>query len=626
MKQPNNQTFLRILLVLILVMSTMGFYGCSSSNKTDNPGTDTPAGVDRGQLNVSLTDAQGDFVSYTVDVQSLTLTKADGTIVNALPLSTRVDFAQYVDMTEFLTSAMVPVGRYISATMVLDYQNAEIYVENAQGAAVKVTNIVDENNAALTTLTVSVHLEDRKALMIAPGLPSHLTLDFDLKASNTVTFSDSGVPTLIVEPILLADVDPKESKIHRVRGPLKDVDIEDSSFRVIIHPFHHLFSEKHERFGVLKVSTSDQTVYSIDGQEFQGADGLTALSELPALTGVVAVGTLQCKPYRFEAQEVYAGSSVPGGRLDVVTGNVIRRTGDEIVIKGATLERSDSKVMFNDQVTVLLGDDTQVTRAFSTATFNIDDISVGQRIRVFGTLTNTDKDALEMDAREGMAQLLLTRLRGTVLSTGAETGATQLTMDLKAIDGRNVDIFNFQGTGTDSTHDADPSLYEIQAAGLKAGSLVVEKPVEVRGFVSAFGQAPPDFRALSLIQAGPVKAFLKVKWHPPTSNAFTSLTAQGLVLNLEHATLFSIGSSGHLMVDHNSPTAAPGIQPGSNGKGLFVIEWHGKRTAFTTFDTFVTDLSARLADGIKVNKLFMTGSYDEDQSLFTAEDMKVQLQ
>jgi len=36
-------------------------------------------------------------------------------------------------------------------------------------------------------------------------MQSHLTLDFDLKASNSVSFDDAGVPTQMVEPFLLAD-------------------------------------------------------------------------------------------------------------------------------------------------------------------------------------------------------------------------------------------------------------------------------------------------------------------------------------------------------------------------------------------------------------------------------------
>ncbi|MGD8379136.1 MAG: hypothetical protein PVI56_05980, partial [Gammaproteobacteria bacterium] len=61
----------------------------STSNQCDS---NTPSTTDCGQIYVGLTDADGDFLSYTVDVTSLTLKRADGTTVEALPHSTRVDF------------------------------------------------------------------------------------------------------------------------------------------------------------------------------------------------------------------------------------------------------------------------------------------------------------------------------------------------------------------------------------------------------------------------------------------------------------------------------------------------------------------------------------------------------
>ena len=62
-----------------------------------------------GTVFIGLTDADGDFLSYTVDVLSLELERADGSVINVLPNSTRIDFAQYVDLTEFISVATVPL-------------------------------------------------------------------------------------------------------------------------------------------------------------------------------------------------------------------------------------------------------------------------------------------------------------------------------------------------------------------------------------------------------------------------------------------------------------------------------------------------------------------------------------
>ena len=55
---------------------------------------------------------------------------------------------------------------------------------------------------------------------------------------------------------------------------------------------------------------------------------------MPAFTATVVLGDLKFNPRRFVAREVYAGSSVAGGEQDVVTGNVIRRDGNTLTIKG----------------------------------------------------------------------------------------------------------------------------------------------------------------------------------------------------------------------------------------------------------------------------------------------------
>ena len=161
----------------------VGIAGCAAGGSSSYI---TPA--DNGEIVVSLTDAAGDFSSYTVDVLSLNLTKANGAEVATLPISTRIDFAQYTEMTEFLTSATVPTGTYVKATLTLNFENADIQVLDEDGNSVPVGSIVDENGDPVTTLQVSVQLEDRNRLTIARGIPAHLMLDFDLQASNQVEF------------------------------------------------------------------------------------------------------------------------------------------------------------------------------------------------------------------------------------------------------------------------------------------------------------------------------------------------------------------------------------------------------------------------------------------------------
>ncbi len=619
MKTRYIQKGFYIFIAFILSLSiSLGFMGCGAGSSDSEDITES------GKVLIALTDAPGDFVNYTVDVESITLTKVNGTVVETLPLSTRIDFSQYTEMTEFLTAATVPAGVYTHVSLTLNYDNADIWVEDAGGDAVKVGTIQDENGAPISTLDVSVQFEDGHRLVIAPGIPALLTLDFVLSASNQVDFG-TDPPTLTVEPTILADINLETPELHKVRGPLKEVDAADSRFTIIIRPFFHALNHD-DCFGTMNVVTNDATVYDLSGELYEGQPGIQAMEALPPFTAVVAIGDLKFHPFRFEAQEVYAGSSVPGGDLDVVTGNVINRRADEITIKGATLIRDDGSIIFNDNVMVSLGLDTVVTRQFSTDPFTIDDISVGQRIMVFGTLTNDDPLNLEMDATEGYARMFLTTLRGSVNTTDPAAMDGQLIIDLKSIDARLVSIFDFMGTGIDAANDADPLSYQIETSTLDLSGLSTGTPVRIKGFVRPFGTAPADFDAQTIINLTKQKAYLKVKWHPPTADAFESLSSDAMVLNMEKASLFHHVGRGRVVIDLEDLAGSPIIQPLPSGYGVFSIVWHGTVQWYLSFANYTEAIEGRLADGHKVNKMIARGTFDEETVTFTAGFIQIKLQ
>jgi hypothetical protein len=230
----------------------------SACSNGGDSGSGAAAAPSSGQALVSLTDAAGDFLSYTVDVQSLTLTKRDGTVVETLPLTTRVNFADYVEMTEFFTAATIPSGTYTGARMRLDYSAADLQVEDASGnaVAVPVGNIHDANGSPITTLDVDVSFDDRRTLLIAPGFPAHLTLDFNLQASNTADLSGAS-PVVTVKPFLIADVDPEKPKTMRLRGPLTSVNQANQTYQVFLRPAHRKLGD----FGSVIVHIDTNTVF-----------------------------------------------------------------------------------------------------------------------------------------------------------------------------------------------------------------------------------------------------------------------------------------------------------------------------------------------------------------------------
>jgi hypothetical protein len=606
---------------LILAVVLVGCGGGSS-------GTDATADTqdNSGEVVVSLTDAPGDFACYTVDVLSLNLTRANGAQVSALPQQARIDFSQYTDMTEFLTAATVPSGVYVAATMTLDYRNAEIWVEDENGEPAQVATILDENGNPVTTLTVTVRLEDRNRLVIAPGVPAHLMLDFNLEATNQVRFGAGGEPMVSVDPFIVADVNRSEFKLHRLRGLLNDVSLDESSFSVYLRPFYCALTGIGHPFGLRTVTTTDATVYDIDGQQYTGADGLAAVAGLTPLTAVVAIGDLKFNPLRFEAREVYAGSSVPGGDLDVVEGSVVSRRDDTLTVRGATLIRADGTVLFNDTATVQVGPDTVVTRQFSTDAFTTDDISVGQRVVFRGDLTDTDPLALTLDATQGYACMKLTTVRGHVTAVSPDDATAQLVVDVQSINHRPAADFDFTGTGIDAAHDADPQNYEINTGTLNLDALIVDAPVKIRGFVQPFGQAPADFNAQTIISVEDVRAFMKVQWSPASETALQSIGADGLVLGLDGVGAFHHLIRGWVVTDLTTLEVPPTVAPRADGTGLFVLRYHGIVQVMLAYEDYAEALQGYLEEGAAVQKLGAVGEFNDATAVLTADTIEIDLQ
>ncbi|HJT19957.1 MAG TPA: hypothetical protein VJ746_05780 [Nitrospira sp.] len=587
--------------------------GCSSSGDSGNASSSSSTA---GQALVSVTDAAGDFISYTVDVQSLTLTKLDGAVVETLPLTTRVNFADYVEMTEFFTAATIPSGTYISARMRLDFSNADLEVEDNSGnaVAVPVGNIRDGNGNPLSTLDVEVKFDNRRTLTIAPGIPAHLTLDFNLPATNTVDITVNP-PVVTVKPFLVADVDPQNPKTMRLRGPLQSVDQSNQTYQVFLRPVHLKLGQ----FGSLTVHTDANTAFEIDQVDYQGTAGLAALAAKPAGTATVAIGNWQVNAKQFLATEVLGGSSVPGGTLDVVVGVVIARTGDSLTVRGASLLRSDGTFTFRDTLTVNVAAGTKVRQqALMTAGLTKTNISVGQRVAAFGTL---DGALSTLDATAGFVRLLVTPVAGTVNTTGSGS----LEMNVQRIAGRRIVLFNFAGTGTSSGTDADPTHYQVATGALDLSGMTSGTPVRVLGFAAQFQTAPPDFTAQTVVNLAAIPAALLVNWTPPTMTPFTNMSDAGLILNLAGVGVSHFVWRGPVATDLTGG-APPTIAPSNPTQGLFAIGLNGTVQVFTQFTGYWQALQQQLAQGQKAGVIGAHGLFNDPTVTMTADQIYTVLQ
>ena len=80
-RRPGGWTLWAIVVTAVLGLGACGGGGDDSTAASDDSGS--------GEVVIALTDAEGDFATYTVDVVSLTLTKANGAVVETLPVNTR---------------------------------------------------------------------------------------------------------------------------------------------------------------------------------------------------------------------------------------------------------------------------------------------------------------------------------------------------------------------------------------------------------------------------------------------------------------------------------------------------------------------------------------------------------
>ncbi len=588
-------------LFMLLIIATIS--ACSSSSSSDAD----------GELVVSLTDAEGDFLTYTVDVVSLKMIKQNGAEIETLPLTTTLDFAQYVEVSEFLTTATVPSGAYKGAQIVLDYSNASITVQNEAGDAVS-ASAVDADGNPLGQVTVDISLNGSSEFVIAPGIPAHFTLDFDLNASNEVSLNGDSA-TVTVKPVLVADTLLEDPKPHRLRGLLDEVDEAAQQFTVKMRPFRHL----QQRFGKLTAHVNNDTRYEIDGIAYGSDTGLTQLATLDTNSPMIVIGELQQvdDQRQFIASEVYAGSSVPWGDKDIVRGHVVARDGDLLTIRGASIVRADNSFIFNDTLQVQLDTNTKVLKQADTGSYTTDDISVGQRVTILGTFLNTTDLSMLLDA--DLVRMRFTSLRGQVLAV------SPLAIDLQSIDLRRATIFDFSGTGIDAANDADINNYEIDTGSLTLANLQIGDPIKLRGFVTPFGTAPEDFTARTIADVKNMKANLIVGYGDGSTSAISSIDENGLQLDLSDAGKLHHLSQAGVVTDLTTLDTMPLITPEESGKGLFMISRAFATRLYVNYSNFQQALADDLANGRSVISVHAKGYYDGDQATLTARQINVRL-
>jgi hypothetical protein len=591
---PLSFRSVRTLLAAFIGAGALLTAGCHSNHTDSNYGIGW----------VTITNETGNFAptnvhfaSYVVTIDSVELTDSVGNTYTVISTAEPIDLTKLTNIAELWGNADIPVDTYVSATVTIDYTNAQISVfvngvptpttvtlAGTTPTAVSLTTVFDPNNPLIVTNSLSTTNAQR------------LSLDIDLAASNTVDLTTSPI-TVNANPYLrFANAAPDTKKI-RIRGPLINSNTSTGTYSVYERPFY----DEADNLGTLSIFNDDATIWNINGAIYTGSTGsqLSGLVQLQTLSAGVtttqAYTTFQVTPSTqnqqgqptgtagiFNALYVVAGGSLETNYTEHITGEVIARTatstGALLTLTNATIAgdlvglsqgyfeyingaAGGTTTNFVDTVQVAIGPATIVsaegTAGLQNLTYN--SIAVGQQISAIGTFDtfNPPSGVITLDAivqttgsTAGQVRLLPTNLYGDLQSAATEP----LTMNLQTIDEVPASVFDFAGNGATTP---TPSAFSVDASTAGTGdfaSAAAGTPIFVSGFVPAFGSAPPDFKSFVNLQKAPtpdgvvsgvnleadVPAVLQVLWSGTgTATPFSTFTASGLTIDLANTALSS---------------------------------------------------------------------------------------
>ena len=276
-----------------------------------------------------------DFASYVVDIDSITLTHNDGTVVEPLSSVEVVDLTKLTTMAELVEAPAVPEGTYLSATMTIDYSAASIALYYQGGTVI--AEPLDTTGAVMTSATITITFDPNHPLVINAGQSNRLNIDFDLAAFNTINSygTSSTDATIPVQPFVVMTPAAVDQTIMRVRGELVVVQSPGQLHHQCAAVLRFVFRTRRH-----PVNVSPQTYYNINGTSYTGTAGLTALSDTQLVnTSAAAYGTLDdlsgITP-TFNATQVYAGTSLESPLAEYISGTVTERSGYVLGMRSVT--------------------------------------------------------------------------------------------------------------------------------------------------------------------------------------------------------------------------------------------------------------------------------------------------
>lgn len=593
MKLPLNLNLICPFGLIFLLLFCLNCGGGGSGSSSDSS-----TSLEKGELVIGLTDADGDFTAYQVDVVSLKLYREDGAEVSVLPVASTIDFTEYVEVTELLTTASLAKGKYLSGNMILDYSNHDIQVELSGNSVL--AQVVDGSGDSIDQIEMSFNFGE-EGLQISNGSAAFLSLDFDLQATNEVDISGF-LPKVTVTPVLVAEVNGDKIKQQRTRGLLTSVDSSAHNFELKIRPLKTTSGS----FGSLTIEIDSETLFEVDGSNYLGLAGLMAMEEVELDSIVTVTGNINLESGLMEAEMVSAGNSVLGNAYDFGKGSVIAIEGNVLTLKGGALKHHNGSEMRGGLTLVDLGDLNSLTKASDLSEGTIDQIQIGSEIVAYGEAV-TDSGNRRLENVQGV-KLYDSELQGSVVSIGVSS----ITLNIQSINKRDVSLFEIEL----------PEMFLVTTGSLDISSLEVNDLVKVEGYFSSSS----EFEAVSILDVSNVDVKASISWSDElTVSPVLSVSDMNAVISLDEET---IGRRHHLfqgrlksnLLDYGSTVSL--FSP--TDVGSFTLNSDGESTPFTSFNDFFDALNDEL--NIKqIRSMTIKGEFDSDIVTFTVESIRVLL-
>ena len=573
-----------------LVLAAASLAACSGSSSGDGAPT----------VSLAVTDAASDDIStFVIGLEAVELQRATGAPVSLLQLPIAVDFAALSNLSRVLNVAAVPADTYTGVEIQVLFDNDRVFLNGSTTPA----NLLDMAGTPLAgTLTIQA---DFPAPLVADAGNTELELDLDLNQSVDV---DVGANEVYLEPTLLPRIDPAVPKEHAIGGDLRTVVLGQNLFRIGLEALPG------DPTPVVTVGIGAGTVFQINGVCLVGLAGLAALDNLTAGSWVQAFGQMDASTSYFDATTVEAGTGSYNGGTDIVEGLVTGRTGSDLTVRGHSNDAAHAQFTFNlDFLATSTPADTKVVRRGSSNLYDIDDVNVGQRVRMFGLLTLGPPlpHKLDISTPTDVVRCEPTTVRGTVVSIPTPN---KLEIDLVSVDFRDAAAFTWAEGGPTP---ADPDHFFMQVGNLAVGKGIgIGTPVVATGFFSAPADAGDDFTASTLVNSAQMPSLLLIRDRAAGLTVTPTIAAGqidfafgGAAAGREKAVIDQ-GWVGETDVTGPGITVVP--SDGLFGLGIHVLRDRTLNTleVYLTFGGFSQALDAALVGGATLFNFGALGDYD----------------